>query len=175
MFCLSLGLPKGLRRARLLRRSPVARVLAGALLISALASNSVVSAASADLDAEEQGFLAQLNQYRAQNGLAPVVADPRLNAAADWMSADMLAKNYFSHTDSLGRGPAQRTVAFGYPTYAYTGEVLAEGYSSAADVLAGWKASTGHNAQLLTPDWRAVGIGRACGAVCYWTADFGNR
>jgi uncharacterized protein YkwD len=127
------------------------------------------------LDGEEQVFLAQLNQYRAQNGLAPVVADPRLNAAADWMSADMLTNNYFSHADSLGRWPVQRAIAFGYPTYGFTGEVLAEGYSSAADVLAGWKASTSHNAQLLTAEWRAVGIGRACAAVCYWTVDFGNR
>jgi uncharacterized protein YkwD len=162
------------RRARL-TRSLLALFLIGALIVGIVSTSSVANAASSDLDAEEQAFLALLNQYRAQNGLPPVAPDSRLNAASDWMSGDMLAKNYFSHTDSLGRGPTQRDQAFGYPTTTSTGETLAAGYTGAADVLAAWKAAAGPNAQLLTADWRAVGIGRACTGNCYWTVNLGNQ
>ena len=44
------------------------------------------------LDAEEQGVLKLVNDYRAQNGLAALKVSLALTRAADWMSADMAAK-----------------------------------------------------------------------------------
>ncbi|HWQ36227.1 MAG TPA: CAP domain-containing protein, partial [Blastocatellia bacterium] len=66
------------------------------------------------LDSEEQAFVTLINDYRAQNGLAPLQVSIALTNAAKWMSQDMAQKNYFDHNDSLGRTPYQRMVAFGY-------------------------------------------------------------
>ena len=66
------------------------------------------------IDCFEQEFFAIINQYRAENGRPPLALNAQLSAAADWMSGDVAAKGYFSHTDSLGRNPAQRARDFGY-------------------------------------------------------------
>src|SRR5947209_19314320 len=70
--------------------------------------------AAGPLDSEDWAFLTLINNYRAQNGVGPLQADVALTNAANWLSADMAAKNYFSHTDSLGRSTGARLAAFGY-------------------------------------------------------------
>jgi len=69
---------------------------------------------AAALDGEEQAFLGMINQYRAQNGLGALSVSGTLNTASLWMSQDMGANAYFSHTDSQGRDPFTRMAAFGY-------------------------------------------------------------
>jgi hypothetical protein len=81
-----------------------------ALIVASAASTSPASA----LDGEETAFLGLINQYRAANGLGGLSLNETLNTAARWMSDDMATKNYFSHTDSLGRDPFTRMAAFGY-------------------------------------------------------------
>lgn len=120
-----------------------------------------------------------INGYRAANGLGPVSSNGSLAAAASWMANDMATKNYFSHTSSDGRSPQQRMAAFGYPAYSlYTGENIAAGQASAADVVAGWKASPAHNAVLLSANFNAIGVGYAYNAATayksYWVADLGG-
>ena len=50
----------------------------------------------------------------------------------------MAAKNYFSHTDSLGRSTGARLAAFGYSSSSW-GENLAAGYSDAQSTLFQWE------------------------------------
>ncbi|HZS09921.1 MAG TPA: CAP domain-containing protein [Blastocatellia bacterium] len=130
------------------------------------------------LDGEEQAFLALINDYRQQNGLGPLQASATLTAASKWMSSDMASLNYFSHTDSLGRGPGSRLAAFGYGYNTWWGENIAAGYASAADTFAQWKNSPPHNANMLNPNFHAIGIGRFYNGVAtyrwYWTTDFGG-
>jgi uncharacterized protein YkwD len=66
------------------------------------------------LDSEEQAFLTLINNYRQASGLQPLQVSVTLTNASKWMSNDMATKNYFSHTDSLGRDPYQRLIDFGY-------------------------------------------------------------
>lgn len=120
-----------------------------------------------------------VNGYRAANGLGPVTINGSLSSAAAWMANDLATKNYFSHTSSDGRSPQQRMAAFGYPAYAlYTGENIAAGQASPADVLAGWKASPAHNTILLSANFNAIGVGYAYSAIStyksYWVADLGG-
>lgn len=130
------------------------------------------------LDAEEQAFLTLINNYRQQNGLSPLQASVSLTNAAKWMSADMAAKNYFSHTDSLGRDPFVRMASFGYNYNAYKGENIAAGYSDAANTFNQWKNSAGHNANMLNANYKVIGIGRVANTAStyryYWTTDFGG-
>ena len=127
----------------------------------------------------QSDLVAQVNAYRASNGLQAVFANGALTAAAAWMAGDMAAQNYIGHVSSDGRSPTQRMSAFGYPaTSMYTGEDLGAGFTTAGAVLAGWQASAAHNAVLLNPNYNAVGIGLVYNASStykwYWAADFGG-
>lgn len=143
-----------------------------------LQSSLRADASSYCMDAEEQAFLPLINSYRAQNGIAPLVAVQSLGAAADYHSTDMATHNYFDHILFDGTSWSQNMTAFGYPTGGWRGENIAAGYVTAQDVFAGWKASTSHNATMLDPTAKAIGMGRAYGANStygwYWTTDFGD-
>ena len=134
--------------------------------------------ASPPLDAEEQLFVGLINQYRQQNGLGTLAIDTSLQNAAEWMSTDMGVNNYFSHTDSLGRDPFVRMNAFGYNYNTWKGENIAAGTSSAQTVFDLWKGSSGHNANMLNPNYKVMGIARddtpGSGYGWYWTNDFGG-
>jgi hypothetical protein len=130
------------------------------------------------IDGEEQAFLGLINAYRAQSGLGALTMSTNLNRASTWMAADMGQKNYFSHTDSLGRSPSTRAIDCGYPQGA--GENIAAGtnWSTASAVFAAWKASSGHNANMLNGSYRQIGISRVftSGSTYgwYWVTDFGT-
>jgi hypothetical protein len=154
------------------------RLIRNPLLALACVLLGAVPARAATLDADEQAFVTLINNYRQQSGRVPLKISDKLQTAAEWMSGDMGAKGYFSHTDSLGRDPFQRMTAFGY-TYSTTkGENIAAGNSTAADTFTQWKNSSGHNANMLNANYRVMGIGRAYVAGSpyryYWTNDFGG-
>ena len=157
------------------------RILCAAMLplVSLFWSLSSSAAAGATLDSAEQDLVTRINDFRAGRGLPTVTVSDSLTAAAKWMSADMSVHNYFAHTSLDGRAPVQRMNDAGYPAFqSYTGEDLAAGYTSTADVLAGWIASPAHYAVLVNPAYRVIGVGRSYGAGTaygwYWTADFGS-
>lgn len=90
----------------------------------------------------------------------------------------MATKGYFSHTDSLGRNPWTRLGDCGNPTYG--GENLAAGTerASASAAFELLRNSPGHNAVMLSPEFRLIGIARqfVAGSTYgwYWATDFGN-
>jgi len=148
------------------------------LVLVTLALPSRTFAQTPTLDAEEQAFLKLINDYRAQNGAGPLKVSIALTNASKWMSSDMAAKNYFSHTDSLGRDPFVRMAAFTYGYNSYRGENIAAGFSDAVNTFNQWKNSPGHNQNMLNPNYQVIGIGRASGPSStygwYWTTDFGS-
>jgi uncharacterized protein YkwD len=163
---------EGLRLSRVI----LASVLAVVGLFGSLAPSP---AEAATLDSSELDLVSRINDFRAARGLSTLAVSDTLTAAAKWMSADMGLNNYFAHTSLDGRSPTQRMADAGYPAFAtWTGEDLAAGYTSSADVLAGWIASPAHYAVLVNPQYRAIGIGRGYAAGSsygwYWTADFGG-
>lgn len=133
------------------------------------------------LSAEEQALLDHVNSYRIQNGLTPFSVSPTLSAAARWMSQDMADRDYFSHTDSLGRDPFGRMAAFGYDCEAYNtwcGENLAAGSATGSETFELWKGSPGHNANLLNANYRVAGIAAVLNEDStyrwYWTLELGG-
>jgi uncharacterized protein YkwD len=135
-------------------------------------------APGADLDGEEQTFIRLVNDYRRSHGLGELAYQPALQQAADWMSKDMGDKNYFSHTDSLGRDPFKRMAGFSYQG-GWMGENIAAGKGSAGDVFNQFKNSPIHNANLLKPEYKKLGIARyfrpGSQYGWYWTVDFGDN
>jgi uncharacterized protein YkwD len=128
-------------------------------------------------DAEESAFLGLINNYRAQNGLAALALSTNLNRSSSWLAVDMPTKNYFSHTDSLGRAPSARAEDCGYPSGA--GENIAAGtnWSTAQQAFDAWRNSAGHNANMLNGSYKQIGIARYFGSGStygwYWVTDFG--
>lgn len=164
-----------------LRQLLIPAVLTATIGFAALATLGAAgndTYAATSIDSEEQAFIDQLNQYRAQNSLGPVLLDTSMTNAAEWMSNDLGVNAYFSHTDSLGRDPWTRLCDFGYCYNTWKGENIAAGYVTGADVFQGWHDSPGHNANMLGSHYAVIGLARVYvqGSPYgwYWTNDFGG-
>ncbi|AQA15763.1 CAP domain-containing protein [Streptomyces malaysiensis] len=118
--------------------------------------------------------IALTNAERAAARLAPLAQDPRLAAAAQAHSDDMVARDFYSHTGPEGHQPWDRARAAG-ATHRGIGENIACGQRSPAEVVRGWMDSPGHRANILKPDFTHIGVGHATGsrAGTYWTQVFG--
>jgi len=128
------------------------------------------------LDGEEQAFLELVNQYRAVNGLAPVVASPTLTRAAERHVHDMALHADVGHIGSDGSNPLTRAQDALY-TGTAIGENLARDLETGVAVLFGWRSSTeGHNEGMLDPRWVAVGIAREFDSTTGWSwaTTYGN-
>jgi uncharacterized protein YkwD len=114
-----------------------------------------------DLDAEEERLQLLLNDERKSRRISRLTLSPHLCQAAAWLAVDMAEKGYLDHEDSQKRIPQARMAAFGYTYDVPKAEIVASGPAIAQVILAGWQQSAAHNANLLNPDFRACGIGRA--------------
>jgi uncharacterized protein YkwD len=119
--------------------------------------------------------LALTNAERTAAGLPPLADDTLLTTAAQAHSADMVTRDFYSHTSPDGREPWHRATAAGCRHRA-VGENIACGQRSPAEVVRGWMDSPGHRANILKPDFTHLGIGFAGGgrAGTYWTQLFGG-
>ena len=146
-----------------------------ATLLLALAVPAPARAQSLELDEEEKAFFKIINDYRVQNGLAPLKVSVILTTAAKWLANDWVAKSYISHEDSKGRDPYMRLTEFGYTMTNLRGENIAGGFATAAQVFEAWKNSQNHNDAMLNRNFRAIGIARISGGLYpwNWVTDFG--
>lgn len=123
--------------------------------------------------ATEERVIALANRHRSAGGCGPVKLDTRLRTAARAHSADMAAKNYFSHTGADGSSPWDRAKRAGYSSP--SGENIAMGQRSAEAVMQAWMNSDGHRKNILNCDSKAIGVGlrRNASGTPYWTQLFG--
>lgn len=152
-----------------------------------------------EYSAEELEFVQLLNEYRESKGLEPLLLSDTLTVACDRHTADMVNYDFVNHYTgyyrasggqdvalegtrsdyfNTGTDPAERMVACGYDYRTVMGENLALGQPNAADALQALKDSPTHNANLLSSDYKVIGIalihdgGSQWGH--YWTTDFGG-
>jgi|SRR5579862_348883 len=142
---------------------------AAALLVTAAASLPAAAlpagseGAAATLAQLQSGVLDQLNTVRRAHGLVPLTLSPGLTAAAEEHTAEMLSDGYFAHESADG-SPFWKRIERFYPH-------LGSGYWSVAEnllwsggpidakqALATWMASAGHRENILTPEYRQIGI-----------------
>jgi uncharacterized protein YkwD len=136
------------------------------LALSLLAFLSLSAPATAQVTNREAVLAARMiNAHRAANGLPPLRVDPRLNAAAADQARAMVAARTMSH--DLGGGFRARMSQRGIGAAA---ENLGQGYRSVGEAVAGWKASWGHNANMLDRSMTRLGFARgdAPGAGPFW-------
>ena len=143
------------------------------------AGDCTVTAGEAALDAEEQAFLTQINNYRVANGRQPLKISYYLTRPSAWKSKHLGQNAYFAHDDTpINRPWYTRVQDCGYTYGTAVGENIAAGYTTAAQVFSGWQNSPGHNSNMLSTSYTAIGIGRhfVSGSPYgwYWTTVFGG-
>ena len=122
----------------------------------------------------ETAVLVIVNAERAKAGCRALTVDSRLAAAARKHSADMVARDYFSHTTPDGVSFSKRIDAEGYK-WSLVGENIAAGQRNATEVMKAWMKSPGHRANILNCGYRNIGIGVVQnGRSPVWTQDFGT-
>lgn len=116
-----------------------------------------------------------VNLERAEADLPPVTRNDSLARIADDYACQMIAENFFGHTDPItGHGPGDRAVVGKYRFYAI-GENLAAGQQTAAEVMKVWMDSPSHRDIILDEKWSEVGISVRTGGEysIYWVQEFG--
>jgi len=115
----------------------------------------------------EQELLATINAERTSRGLSAVVLRDDLICSAQHHSLDIGEHQVCSHDDSDGSGPGERVEACGGS--GWSGEIVACGQTTPRDAVDGWLGSPGHNAIMLDPDQKTIGVAMSNN---YWTAIF---
>ncbi|HKB94096.1 MAG TPA: CAP domain-containing protein [Gaiellaceae bacterium] len=161
-------------------------VATGLLAASALAT----SRSEKTLHSLNHQVLAGVNRFRVAHGLVPLHESSALDRSARQHSLEMGRLGYFAHTSADGTSFWRRIrhyYAAGHRSYWSVGENLlwAEPSVSAGRALEMWIASPEHLRNLLTAQWRqigvsAVGVVHAPGVfhgrrVTIITTDFGVR
>lgn len=98
------------------------------------------------------------NEQRTDNGLPALTDNPVLDAAALAKGKDMLAKGYWAHVAPDGTQPWAFFISSGY-NYRYAGENLARDFPDAASAVTGWMGSASHKENILSPNYKEIGIG----------------
>ncbi len=130
--------------------------------------------------------LCLLNRVRARHGLAPLRLNAKLSRAARRHSHDMVRRRYFAHDSLSGRSPFDRMRATHYVprnTTWWLGENIGWGSGSLSEPAAlvrAWMHSPPHRANILSGNFRDIGIGIALGAPvggggATYTTDFGRH
>lgn len=113
------------------------------------------------------------NIERANYGLSPLTWDESLSDIAQAHCADMIQRNFFAHDNPDGLSPFDRIKNAGI-SYFMAAENIAAGQPSPEAVVEAWMNSSGHRANILTPDFEKLGVGVMKGGSygIYWTQVF---
>jgi len=125
--------------------------------------------ATADLPA----LLEAHNRERAKEKLPPLKAKPKLQAAALAHARDMAEHGKMAHEGTDGSNPAQRVERQGYH-FRRTGENVAAGQRSVAEVMKAWMDDPPHKKNILG-DFSEMGgaVAISGDGTPYWCVDFG--
>jgi uncharacterized protein YkwD len=138
----------------------------------------------------EEAVVGRMNEIRRSRGLRPLQLNRRLQSAAIFHSRDMGRRGYFEH-DSISGTPFWRRIERFYPSRGFRSWTVGEnllwgtGTYGPAFAVREWMNSPPHRQNILSREWREVGIGAAHfaqapgeyrgRAVTIMTADFGAR
>src|SRR5438067_1831238 len=147
------------------------------LVLATLLPVGTVRAAPANETSFVTRVLDLTNAERQKAGLAPLTLNPRLVDSAQTYSQVLASGNCFAHTCGPVPDFSERDEQAGYDGWTSIGENIAGGYTTPEAVVAGWMASPGHRANILSADYTEIGIGLSDGGQfgrC-WAQEFGAR
>ncbi|WP_082032518.1 CAP domain-containing protein [Nocardia vulneris] len=132
------------------------------------------AAAAPESGSPAEQVIGLTNAARAEAGCSDLKADKKLTAAAQAHTKDMADNGFLDHNSSKG-DPGDRIKAAGYQAQGWA-ENIAEGQTSASEVVDAWMNSEGHRANILDCKLQDIGVGYAqsSNGTAYWTQDFGT-
>ena len=177
-------------RRNLLEVGLVAAVVAALVAVAAPAvARPSGSTGTRGLTPLESGILLRLNAIRADHKLAPLRVNPRLAAAADKHSHEMVEQGFFDHNSA--------SASFQQRLRRLYGSSSPGGWSAGENILWSpqgldprqaldlWMSSPPHRANILSRRWREIGVSAVARAaapgvygghdVVVVTTDFGYR
>ncbi len=120
-----------------------------------------------------EDMYAQLNAYRVQNGLKPLLYSKTLEAAAEAQARNLYVHDFFDHIDPDGKNPGDRALDANF-CHKYVGENIAAGQMTVSAVMAAWQNSPTHDANMLKAEYVYVGMGHYVDPTGrpYWSQSF---
>ncbi|SFC75905.1 CAP domain-containing protein [Bacillus sp. UNCCL81] len=107
-------------------------------------------------DSIQQQILDLVNIERGKGGLKPLTLSSYLDGTAQaWSQTMSNANNMYHSTLSFNGG--------------YKGENIAHGQTTANEVMTDWMNSPGHRANIMSPNFKQIGVGKV---GTYWTQQF---
>lgn len=178
----------------MLRRRHAIAVALAALCLGAPSAASASDCAGADtvpaadnVAAINQVILCLLNEQRAAAGLSALVEDPALDEASAAYSQRMVTESFFAHESPDGGVLVERLKTAGYLNGGedwVVGENIGWGQgplSTPRSMVNAWMNSPGHRSNILSGDYREIGLGLALGTPsdttwgATYTTDFGTN
>ncbi len=166
--------------------SLIAIALVGAAPASASAADcpgADLPAGSSDTIAVRSAVVCLTNVERANAGLAALVPEGRLEAAAQAYSGLLVREQFFAHVTPGGSALTDRLKA--YTEWSRVGENLAWGEGSRGTpraIVVAWMASPSHRTNVLGVHFEEIGVGMVPGTPigsdrsgATYTAEYGSR
>lgn len=140
----------------------VALMMTCAFLVAMLSHTTFSASAAdplseADLASFPEETAVLLNEFRAENGLAPLKLAPVLLDASH--TRGMEQQQLYGHDRPDGRSWVTILDEYGLDSNCYAAENVAAGYTTPEDVMEAWKNSPSHRSAMLGEHYQYVGIG----------------
>ena len=111
-----------------------------------------------------QNLVNLINQERTAKNLSSLEINTKLNQAASLKAQNMIENNYFDHTSPSGISPWYWFSQAGY-NFVWAGENLAMHFTDTDAVFDAWMASPGHRDNILSPNFKDIGVAVATGQI----------
>jgi uncharacterized protein YkwD len=145
---------------------------ATAVLFSGIAAAAPVAASAAPSRGDAVAdVVAATNAAREAAGCAAVEPDPQLHEVAQAHATELARHRSLEHVNREGHTSDERIRSAGYEES--SGENLAFGYPTAAEVMQVWMNSPGHRRSIEDCGYTAIGVGYEPNGH-YWVQDFGS-
>ncbi len=106
---------------------------------------------------DQKKLIELTNKERQNKGLSSLVENEALDKAAALKAQNMFQENYWAHFAPSGKTPWDFILGAGY-RFTFAGENLAKNFYASDDVVVAWMASPTHRDNLLSPNYKDIGI-----------------
>ena len=106
---------------------------------------------------DQKKLIELTNKERQNKGLSSLVENEALDKAAALKAQNMFQENYWAHFAPSGKTPWDFILGSGY-RFTFAGENLAKNFYASDDVVVAWMASPTHRDNLLSPNYKDIGI-----------------
>ena len=117
-----------------------------------------------------------VNIERAKEGVAPLILDEALCNAGNMRAIEMDCSGYFSHVRPNGHSCFEVYDICNVEWENTCGENIAAGQITPKEVMTSWLGSSGHKANIISPEYTRMGLGYSTGGGGeyghYWAQEF---